>query len=143
MDTFPILLAEDSKHDILAVKRAWKDHNLVNELCIVRDGQECMDYLLREGSYAPPANAPRPGVLLLDLNMPKMGGLDVLKRIREIDNLRRLRVVVLTTSKRDEDKIESYDLGVDAYIMKPVQFEKFGEAIRRISLFWQLVELPD
>ncbi|MGI9287506.1 MAG: response regulator [Pseudomonadales bacterium] len=141
-NTFPILLAEDSKHDVLAVKRAWKLHNLVNPLHVVRDGQECLDYLFQKGSYSPPADAPRPGLLLLDLNMPKVDGLTALKRVRDDDDLGSLIVVVLTTSKRDEDRIESYNLNVNAYIKKPVDFDNFSEAIRRISLFWQICELP-
>ncbi len=141
-NSIPILLAEDSKHDVLAVKRAWKLHNLLNPLTVVRDGQECLDYLFHEGAYSPPAETCPPGLLLLDLNMPKVDGLTVLKRIRNDENLNLLSVVVLTTSKRDEDRIDSYNLNVNAYIQKPVDFENFAEAIRRISLFWEIVELP-
>ena len=128
---------------MLAVKRAWKLHNLLNPLHIVRDGQECLDYLFHKGSYSSPDEAPRPGLLLLDLNMPKVDGLTVLKRVRADDGLCHLSVVVLTTSKRDEDRIDSYNLNVNAYIQKPVDFDNFAEAIRRISLFWEIVELPD
>ena len=86
-NNFPILLAEDSKHDVLAVKRSWKLNNLLNPLHIVCDGQECLDYLFHKGLYAPPADAPRPGLLLLDLNMPKVDGFTVLKRLREDTDL--------------------------------------------------------
>lgn len=140
--TFPVLLAEDSRHDIIAVQRAWKLHNILNPLYIVRDGEECLDYLLHQGKYQDAIEYPRPGLLLLDLNMPKLDGLSVLKAIREHPRHSRLPVVVLTTSKADEDKVRSYDLGVNAYIMKPVEFDSFGSAIRAINIFWQLVELP-
>lgn len=141
--TFPILLAEDSKHDIMAAQRSWKVNNILNPLHIVRDGEECLDYLYQREKYAPPVQAPRPGLLLLDLNMPKIDGLSVLRQIRSDAGLHRLPVVVLTTSKAEEDKINSYDLGVNAYIMKPVGFDNFAAAIRTINVFWQLVELPD
>jgi CheY-like chemotaxis protein len=140
--TFPILLAEDSKHDILAVQRAWKLHRILNPLHIVRDGEECLDFLLHRNQYASPADAPRPGLLLLDLNMPKMDGLMVLKEIRGNEAISRLPVIVLTTSKAEEDKVRSYELGVNAYIMKPVEFDGFASAIRAINVFWLLVELP-
>lgn len=140
--TFPVLLAEDSKHDIMAVQRAWKQHHILNPLHIVRDGEECLDFLMHRNQYADPKAAPRPGLLLLDLNMPKMDGLTVLQTIREDTMLSRLPVVVLTTSKAEEDKVRSYDLGVNAYIMKPVEFDGFASAIRTINVFWQLVELP-
>lgn len=141
--TLSILLAEDSKHDVMAVQRAWKMHSILNSLYVVRDGEECLHFLHRREQYAPPADAPRPGLLLLDLNMPKIDGLTVLRHIRESRELHRLPVVILTTSKADEDRINSYELGVNAYIMKPVGFENFAEAIRTINVFWQLVELPD
>lgn len=138
----PVLLAEDSKHDIMAVKRAWKQHGIPNELFIVRDGEECMDYLHKRGAYAEPAEAPHPCVLLLDINMPKMNGLAVLREIRKDQNLKRLPVVVLTTSKRDEDLVESYDLNVNAYVAKPLHFEEFSQAINTIYQFWRIVEQP-
>lgn len=138
----PILLAEDSKHDVMAVKRAWKQHNIPNELIIVSDGEECLDYLHQRNAYAAPANAPYPGVLLLDINMPKMNGLEVLREIRGDKVLSYLPVVVLTTSKRDEDLIESYDLKVNAYVAKPLHFDEFSRAINTIYQFWQLAEQP-
>lgn len=138
----PILLAEDSKHDVLAVERAWKEHAIPNQLIIVRDGEECLDYLRHNGDYAYPAAAPYPGVLLLDINMPKRNGLEVLREIRTDPVLSHLPVVVLTTSKRDEDLIESYNLNVNAYVAKPLHFEDFSKAIYTIYEFWQLAEQP-
>ncbi|MES0363625.1 MAG: response regulator [Desulfobacteria bacterium] len=137
-----ILLAEDDEHDIVATKRAWKKHNIANTLHVVNDGEECLDYLHQRGKYTEPGSAPQPGILLLDINMPKMDGLSVLQNVREDEKLRRLPVVILTTSKAEEDRIRSYDLGANAYIVKPVGFENFSWAVKTISLFWQLVELP-
>ena len=139
---FVVLMAEDNEHDIVATKRAWKKHYIANPLYIVNDGEECLDFLRQKGKYSDPGAAPRPGILLLDINMPKMDGLSVLKEIRKDEDLRRLPVIILTTSKAEEDRLKGYDLGVNAYVVKPVGFENFSEAVRTISLFWQLVELP-
>ncbi|UCD88373.1 MAG: response regulator [Desulfobacterales bacterium] len=141
-EPFVVLLAEDDEHDIVATKRAWKKHNIANPLYIVNDGEECLDFLHRRGGYSEPESAPRPGILLLDINMPKMDGLAVLEHIRKDNELRYLPVIILTTSKAEEDRLRGYDLGVNAYIVKPVGFENFSEAVKTISLFWQLVELP-
>ena len=141
-DPFVILMAEDDEHDIVATKRAWKKHHIANPLYIVNDGEECLDFLHRRGEYSEPGTAPRPGIVMLDIKMPKMDGLAVLKQIREDDEMRHLPVIILTTSKAEEDRISGYDLGVNAYIVKPVGFDSFSEAVNTISLFWQLVELP-
>ncbi|MBW1743094.1 MAG: response regulator [Deltaproteobacteria bacterium] len=141
-EPFVVLMAEDNEHDIVATKRAWKKHYIANPLYIVNDGEECLDFLRKKGKYSEPGAAPRPGILLLDINMPKMDGLAVLKEIRKDEDLRRLPVIILTTSKAEEDRLKGYDLGVNAYVVKPVGFENFSEAVRTISLFWQLVELP-
>ncbi|MBW1896662.1 MAG: response regulator [Deltaproteobacteria bacterium] len=135
-------MAEDDEHDILATKRAWKKHHVANPLYIVNDGEACLDYLYRRGKYSKAEKSPRPGILLLDIKMPKLDGLSVLKRIRENKDLRRLPVIILTTSKAEGDRLRSYDLGANAYIVKPVGFENFSQAVRTINLFWQLVELP-
>lgn len=139
---FVVLMAEDDEHDVVATKRAWKKHNIANPLYVVNDGEECLDFLHRRGKYTDPAKAPRPGVILLDIKMPKMDGLAVLRHIREDGELRRVPVVILTTSKREEDQLKSYDLGANAFVVKPVGFSNFSEAVRTINLFWQLVELP-
>lgn len=141
--TFVVLMAEDNQHDIVATKRAWKENNIANPLYIVRDGEECLDYLHQRGKYSEPGSAPQPGILLLDIKMPKMDGLAVLKQIREDEKLHRLPVVILTTSKAEEDRLKSYDLGANAYIVKPVGFQNLAEAVRTINLFWELVELPE
>jgi CheY-like chemotaxis protein len=139
---FMVLMAEDNPHDILATKRAWEKNNIANPLYIVNDGEECLDYLHQRGKYSEPGSAPRPGILLLDIKMPRMDGLTVLKHIREDERLHRLPVIILTTSREEEDRLRSYDLGVNAYISKPVGFQNFCEAIKTINLFWELVELP-
>jgi CheY-like chemotaxis protein len=141
--SFVVLMAEDSEHDIIATRRAWKKYSIANPLHIVRDGEECLDYLFQRGKYAELGSAPRPGILLLDINMPKKDGLTVLKMLRESQDLRRLPVIMLTTSKTEEDRVKSYDLGANAFITKPVGFQNFAEALRTIHLFWQLVELPE
>ena len=135
-------MAEDDEHDIIAVKRAWKKNNIANPLYIVPNGEECLDYLHQRGKYVKPENAPRPGILLLDINMPKMDGLTVLKHIREDEKLNRLPVIILTTSKDEEDRLKSYELRVNAYIVKPVGFDNFSEAVKTINLSWELVEPP-
>jgi CheY-like chemotaxis protein len=142
-EPFVVLMAEDDEHDILATRRAWKRHHISNPLYIVNDGEECLDFLHRRGKYSEPGTAPRPGILLLDIRMPKMDGLVVLKHIREDKRLRRLPVIILTTSRAEEDRLRSYDLGVNAYIVKPVGFDNFSDAVRTINLFWQLVDLPE
>ncbi|MBW1896707.1 MAG: response regulator [Deltaproteobacteria bacterium] len=135
-------MAEDDEHDIVATKRAWKKHHIANPLYVVNNGEECLDFLRHRGKYADPVAAPQPGILLLDIKMPKMDGFGALKRIREDEKLHRLPVIILTTSKAEEDRFRGYELGANAYIVKPVGFENFSEAVKTISLFWQLVELP-
>lgn len=141
-EPFVVLMAEDDEHDVIAVNRAWKKNKIANPLYIVPDGEECLDYLHQRGKYENPEDAPRPGILLLDIKMPKMDGLTVLKHIRESEKFNRLPVVILTTSKDEEDRLKSYDLRVNAYIIKPIGFDNFSEAVKTINLFWELVELP-
>lgn len=140
---FTVLMAEDNDHDVLATKRSWKQYNIRNDLRIVRDGEECIDYLLKRNAYQNPEDAPSPGVILLDIKMPKLDGLEVLKFIKSHKELRKIPVVILTTSKAEEDRIASYDFGANAFIQKPVGFLNFAEAIKQINVFWELVELPE
>ncbi len=141
-ESFVVLMAEDDEHDIVATKRAWERHHIANPLYIVNDGEQCLDFLCQRGKYSEPDTAPRPGILLLDIKMPKVDGLSVLGHIRQDSELRRLPVIMLTTSKAEEDRLRSYDLGANAYIVKPVGFDNFSEAVRTINLFWELVDLP-
>jgi CheY-like chemotaxis protein len=135
-------MAEDEAHDIVATKRAWQKSNILNPLYIVNDGEECLAFLHQREKFRDAKTAPRPGILLLDIKMPKMDGFSVLKHIRANDELHRLPVIMLTSSKAEEDRLKSYDLGVNAYIVKPVGFANLSEAVKTINLFWELVELP-
>ncbi|ARA93024.1 two-component system response regulator [Rhodothermaceae bacterium RA] len=138
-----ILLADDDPDDLLLTTRALKKNRLVNEIKTVEDGEELMDYLLRRGAYAAPGAAPRPGVILLDLNMPRKDGREALQEIKSDPELRRIPVVVLTTSQAERDIIQSYDLGVNAFITKPVTFEGLANAIKVLGDFWfEIVRLP-
>ena len=142
-EAFSVLMAEDNEHDIIATRRAWEKNNISNPLYIVTDGEECLDFLYRRGRYKDEDTIPQPGILLLDIHMPIMDGLSVLKYIRNDGHMRRLPVVILTTSEIEEDRLRSYNLGANAFIVKPVGFKNFSEAVRTIHLFWQLVELPE
>jgi two-component system response regulator len=139
MKTKPILLVEDNDDDVLLTKRALQQNNIMNELIVVDDGVEALQYLRTA------ANGPDqlPALILLDLKLPKMDGLEVLKRIRADSKLRRQPVVMLTSSKEEQDIIHSYDLGVNSYIHKPVDFEQFSAAIHQLHLYWLILnELP-
>jgi len=139
-----ILLAEDDPGDQELVKRALTDSKLHNELRIVRDGQEALDYLLQKGSYAKEDTAPRPDLLLLDLNMPKIDGRTLLKRIRSEPEIRRIPVVILTTSKQESDILQAYDLGANSYITKPVTMDGFVQVVSKLEEYWfQIVVLPE
>jgi len=139
----PILLIEDDPDDIEITRRAFKKGNLLNPLYVVRDGEEAMEYLNKEGRYIDKTSAPRPGLILLDLNMPRMDGREVLKRIKKDDCLRRIPTVVLTTSKQEEDVIRSYDCGANTYISKPLCFNDFIDALQIIGKYWlALAEIP-
>ena len=138
-----ILLAEDDLGDQELTKRALEEGKVENELYIVKDGEEALDYLFRRGRYTDPETSPRPDLFLLDLNMPKLDGRQVLEQIRSIHELRNIRVVVLTTSRLEEDITRSYDLGVHSYITKPVDLDQFFNVVRTLEEYWfQIVVLP-
>lgn len=138
-----ILYADDDADDQLLIKEALEDARLLNDLRFVNDGEELMDYLLRRGDYADPAKSPRPGLILLDLNMPRKNGREALVEIKQNPNLRRIPIVVLTTSKAEEDIYRSYDLGVNSFISKPVNFSGMTAVMRALGTYWfQIVELP-
>lgn len=138
-DDFVVLVAEDDEHDIVAIRRAWRTLGIANPLAIVNDGEACLDYLFGRGAYDRTA---LPGLLLLDLHMPRLDGLGALRAIRAHAATARLPVVILTTSKAEEDRVRCYDLGANAYIVKPVGFDNFTAALRTIHEFWHLVERP-
>jgi CheY-like chemotaxis protein len=138
-----ILLAEDDPGDQELTRRALEEGAMCNELHIVTDGEAALDYLFRRGKYQNPATSPRPDLLLLDLNMPKVDGRQVLKRVRADTDLRRLAVVVLTTSQHEEDIIRTYDLGANSYITKPLELRQFMQVIQALETYWfQIVVLP-
>jgi len=140
---FPILLVEDDPDDIEITRRAFKKGNLMNPLYVVRDGEEAMEFLTNEGKYQNKVVAPRPGLILLDLNMPRLDGREVLKRIKKDASLRRIPTVVLTTSRQEEDVIRSYDYGANTYISKPLSFNDFIDALQIIGQYWlALAEIP-
>lgn len=138
-----ILLAEDDADDRLLVREALTESRVVNELRCVEDGEELIDYLHRRGRYADPEESPRPGLVLLDLNMPRKDGREALREIKADPDLKRIPVVVMTTSKAEEDIFRSYDLGANSYITKPVTFERLVELMKVLGRYWiEFVELP-
>ncbi|MGH8471051.1 MAG: response regulator [Gammaproteobacteria bacterium] len=138
-----ILMADDDADDRLLTQDAMRDARVLNELRFVQDGEELMDYLYRRSRYAEPSSAPRPGLILLDLNMPKKDGREALQEIKADPDLRRIPVVVLTTSKAEEDIYRSYDLGASSFITKPVTFEGLVELMKAMGQYWiEFVELP-
>jgi two-component system response regulator len=133
-------MAEDNPDDVLITKRAWKKGMIKNELHVVKDGEEALDFLYRRGNFS---DAPRPCLMLLDLKMPKMDGFQVLETIKKDPSLKKLPVVVLTTSNRDRDIERAYELGCNSYITKPVGFDNFLKAVIDIQRFWLVIcELP-
>ena len=139
----PILLADDDPEDRQFAREAFQACRLANEIFVVEDGQELLDYLRRAGRYSDPLLSPRPALILLDLKMPRVDGLEALAQIKADPQLRQIPVVVLTTSGVDEDISRSYDLGVSSFIRKPVTFEGLVDAIRGLGRYWfELVELP-
>jgi CheY-like chemotaxis protein len=135
-----VLLVEDDPGDVLMTQEAFEEHKVRNNLSVVNDGAEAIAYLRREGRYA---DAPRPDLVLLDLNLPRRDGREVLAEIKSDPDLRRIPVVVLTTSQADEDIVRSYQLHANAYVTKPVDFERFIEVVRQIDDFFvSVVKLP-
>ena len=138
-----ILLADDDPDDRQLTRDAFAENRLVNMLHTVEDGEELMEYLRRQGRYADQKNAPLPGLILLDLNMPRKDGREALKEIKADPELRRIPIVVLTTSKAEEDILRTYDLGVNSYVTKPVTFKSLVELIKVLGRYWfEVVELP-
>ena len=137
-----ILLVEDNSNDVELTLAALEEYHLANEVIVVTDGVEALDYLYRRGAYAerPPGN---PVMILLDLKLPKLDGLEVLREIKQDPDLRYLPVIMLTSSREERDLVESYRLGVNAYVVKPVDFGQFVGAVRHIGAFWAVLnELP-
>jgi CheY-like chemotaxis protein len=138
-----IVLADDDPDDRMLARDALEESRLANDLHEVEDGEELLDYLFRRGAYADSASSPRPGLILLDLNMPRMDGREALQVIKQDPQLRCIPVVVLTTSRAETDIYRTYDLGVNSFITKPVSFEGLVEVMKTIGRYWfEIVELP-
>jgi CheY-like chemotaxis protein len=138
-----ILMADDDPDDQKLTRDAFLENRLANDFDCVEDGEELMDYLHRRGKYQELRNDPLPGLILLDLNMPRKDGREALKEIKADPTLRRIPIVVLTTSKAEEDIVRSYDLGVNSYVTKPVTFKSLVELVKVLGLYWlEVVELP-
>ena len=133
-----ILLAEDNPKDVELTLTSLAEHNLANEVVVARDGEEALDYLFRRGRFALRAEG-NPAVVLLDLKMPKVDGLEVLRRIKSDEKLKTVPVVMLTSSREERDLVESYRLGINAYVVKPVGFEQFVAAVRQVGVFWAIL----
>ena len=136
-----ILLVEDNPNDVELTLKGLKEHNLANEVVVARDGVEALDYLYCRGQFADRSQG-NPAVILLDLNLPRIDGLEVLKKIRSDDQLKLVPVVVLTSSREERDLMEAYKLGANAYVVKPVNFQEFMDAIKSLGLFWAIINEP-
>ena len=136
-----ILLAEDNPNDVELTLAAFSEHNLANEVFVVSDGEEALDYLYQRGRFKdrPSGN---PAVILLDLKMPKVDGLEVLRTIKQDEKLKNIPVVMLTSSREEPDLVRSYQFGVNAYVVKPVGFQSFMDAVKQIGVFWALFNEP-
>ena len=138
-----ILVADDDLEDRMLIEDAFQESRLANTLEFVVDGEDLMDYLHRRNGYSDPSASPRPGLILLDLNMPRKDGREALKEIKSDPELRQIPIVVMTTSKAEEDVLRTYDLGVNSFITKPVTFEGLVEVVKALGRYWfQIVELP-
>ena len=144
MQPITILMADDDEEDRMLTRKAFELNHLGNELRFVEDGEELLDYLHRRGPFAQEGRAPRPGLILLDLNMPRKDGREALEAIKKDPSLRRIPVVVMTTSEADQDIARSYDLGANSYITKPVTFEQLARVIKALDKYWfEIVALPE
>jgi CheY-like chemotaxis protein len=136
-----ILVVEDDARDVELTLTALQEYNLANEVVVARDGQEALDYLYHRGQFSARGNG-LPAVMLLDLKLPKINGLEVLQQVRSDEQMKLLPVVVLTSSHEEKDIVRSYELGVNAYVVKPVDFHDFVNAVRELGVFWALVNRP-
>lgn len=142
MPELDILLCEDNKRDADLTIRALKKYNVTNNIIWVKDGEEALDYLFKRGNYSNKSDSIKPKVILLDLKMPKVDGLTVLKEIRANNDTKLIPVVIMTSSQEESDIAGSYDLGANSYIVKPVDFNKFMDSIAEVGLYWMLLNRP-
>ena len=139
-----ILMADDDPDDRQLTREAFEEAKLANDLRFVEDGVELLDYLHRRGKYADPASSPRPGIILLDLNMPRKDGREALQELKQDPRFRAIRVIILTTSKAEEDILRTYNLSAASYITKPVTFESLVDVVKTLGKYWlEIVELPE
>jgi CheY-like chemotaxis protein len=136
-----ILIVEDDPNDVELTLTALTDYNLANEVVVTRDGQQALDYLYCRGEFSARSSG-NPAVMLLDLKLPKVGGLEVLQRIKSDERLKMIPVVVLTSSNEEKDMMRSYSLGVNAYVVKPVDFHEFVNAVKELGVFWAVINEP-
>lgn len=142
-DEVEILLVEDNSTDVELTLRALKRHNLANKVHVVTDGEQALEFIFANGSYNDRDINKKPKVILLDLKLPKVDGLEILRKVKSDERTKDIPVVVLTSSKEEKDRMESYRLGVNSYIAKPVDFSRFTEAVRELGFYWLLLnELP-
>jgi CheY-like chemotaxis protein len=142
-NTFEIILVEDNPADVEMTLAALKDHNLANKVHVLKDGAEALSYIMNNIDCRPgPAGEQCPKVILLDLKLPKVDGLEVLRRIRSDERTRTIPVVILTSSNEERDRIEGYKLGVNSYVVKPVDFADFAKAVKEIGCYWVLMNKP-
>jgi CheY-like chemotaxis protein len=137
-----ILLVEDDPSDVELTLHSLRKHNLANRIHVVRDGAEALDFLFCRGAYQSRDSSLTPKVILLDLKLPKVDGLEVLRQIRSDERTRVLPVVIMTSSRQERDVVESYKLGINSYIVKPVDFDQFAESVRQIGCYWLLLNQP-
>jgi len=137
-----ILLVEDNPDDVELTLLAFKKYNIKNDLVVIQDGAEALDYLFAKGAYAGRDLSNMPAVILLDLKLPKIGGLEILRRIRADERTKFLPVVILTSSKEEQDLINGYKFGANSYVRKPVDFAQFAEAARQLGLYWVILNEP-
>lgn len=142
MNDKAILLVEDTPDDEKLILMSLKKSNITNQIIVVRDGQEALDYLFASGAHAGRDSEELPTVVLLDLKLPKLDGLDVLQRIRADVRTRMLPVVILTSSDEEKDRVDSYQLGANSYVRKPVDFGEFAEAVKKLGLYWLILNRP-
>lgn len=143
VDELVVLMADDDEDDRMLAGRAWKKCRFTNDLVFVHDGEELMEYLRHEGKYTEEGTAPRPGMILLDLNMPRKDGREALREIKADPKLRKIPIVVLTTSKAEEDILRTYDLGVNSFITKPITFDSLVTTLETLGNYWfRIVKLP-
>jgi two-component system response regulator len=142
MNRKSILLVEDNPDDVALTLRAMKQNNIVNEVIVAHDGVEALDYLFRRGAHADRDISQQPAVILLDLKLPKIDGLEVLRLLRADEHLKLLPVVILTSSKEEQDMVNGYRLGANSYIRKPVDFTKFVDAVRQLGVYWLVLNEP-